>query len=119
MGSSSCTTRKDPDLCSIPAVVLTTSKEDADRFNSFSKNVAGYMVKPVDYGQFVEVMRKIRDYWMMSESAHWPSFMTNPIFILLIEDDIVDQMAFTSVWRPRSCRMKSRLQVRSSRRGCS
>jgi CheY-like chemotaxis protein len=62
--------RKDPDLCSIPVVVLTTSKEDTDRFNSFNKNVAGYMVKPVDYEQFVEVMRKIRDYWMLSETAH-------------------------------------------------
>ncbi len=62
--------KKDPDLCSIPVVVLTTSKEDTDRFNSFSKNVAGYMVKPVDYDQFVEVMRKIRDYWMLSESAN-------------------------------------------------
>lgn len=61
--------KQDPALCSIPVVVLTTSKEDTDRFNSFSKNVAGYMVKPVDYQQFVEVMRKIRDYWMLSESS--------------------------------------------------
>ncbi len=62
--------KNDPTLCSIPVVVLTTSQEDTDRFNSFSKHVAGYMVKPVDYAQFVEVMRKIRDYWMASESPH-------------------------------------------------
>jgi CheY-like chemotaxis protein len=62
--------KTDPELCSIPVVVLTTSKEDTDRFNSFSKHVAGYMVKPVDYEQFVEVMRKIQAYWMLSESAH-------------------------------------------------
>jgi CheY-like chemotaxis protein len=62
--------KNDPALCSIPVVVLTTSKDEADRFNTFSKNVAGYMIKPVDYEQFVEVMRKIRDYWMLSESAH-------------------------------------------------
>jgi CheY-like chemotaxis protein len=62
--------KNDPELCSIPVVVLTTSKDEADRYNSFSKNIAGYMVKPVDYEQFVEVMRKIRDYWMLSESAH-------------------------------------------------
>lgn len=60
--------KQDPELRTIPVVVLTTSKEDTDRFNSFSKNVAGYMVKPVDYQQFVEVMRRIRDYWMLSES---------------------------------------------------
>ncbi len=62
--------KDDPALCSIPVVVLTTSKEETDRYNSFSKHVAGYMVKPVDYEQFVEVMRKIRDYWMLSETAH-------------------------------------------------
>jgi CheY-like chemotaxis protein len=60
----------DAALSSIPVVVLTTSKDETDRFNTFSKNVAGYMVKPVDYDQFVEVMRKIRDYWMLSETAH-------------------------------------------------
>lgn len=61
--------KQDPELRSIPVVVLTTSKEDTDRFNSFSNHVAGYMVKPVDYAQFVQVMRTIRDYWMASESA--------------------------------------------------
>jgi CheY-like chemotaxis protein len=62
--------KNDPSLSCIPVVVLTTSKDEADRFNTFSKNVAGYMVKPVDYQQFVDVMRKIRDYWMLSETAH-------------------------------------------------
>lgn len=61
--------KADPALCSIPVVVLTTSRDEADRFTSFGKNVAGYMVKPVDYEQFVEVMRRIRDYWLISETA--------------------------------------------------
>lgn len=60
----------DPTISPIPVVVLTTSKDEADRFNTFSNNVAGYMVKPVDYDQFVDVMRKIRDYWMTSEPTH-------------------------------------------------
>jgi CheY-like chemotaxis protein len=51
----------------IPVVVLTTSDEQQDKVNSFSFGVAGYMSKPVDYQQFVEVMRSIDAYWTISE----------------------------------------------------
>ncbi|MDH5604927.1 MAG: response regulator [Cyclobacteriaceae bacterium] len=52
----------------IPTIVLTTSNDDKDKFNSFSLNIAGYMVKPVDYRKFVEVMKAIKQYWSLSES---------------------------------------------------
>jgi CheY-like chemotaxis protein len=58
----------DPLLCRIPVVVLTTSAEEGDRLAAFSRSVAGYMVKPVDYPQFVNVMSLIRDYWMTSST---------------------------------------------------
>jgi len=51
----------------IPVVVLTTSREQQDKINSFDLGVAGYMAKPVDYRQFVEVMRTIDAYWTISE----------------------------------------------------
>ena len=51
----------------IPVVVLTTSEEQQDKVNSFNMGVAGYMTKPVDYRQFVEVMRSIDAYWTISE----------------------------------------------------
>lgn len=51
----------------IPTVVLTTSKEDQDRVDSYDLGVAGYMIKPVDYQQFVEVIRTIHMYWTLSE----------------------------------------------------
>jgi CheY-like chemotaxis protein len=51
----------------IPAVVLTTSDEQQDKVNSFNFGVAGYMSKPVDYWQFVEVIRSIDAYWTLSE----------------------------------------------------
>ncbi len=59
--------KADPKLRSIPVVVLTTSRADQDRLESFSLSVAGYMLKPVDYIQFVEVMRTINIYWTLSE----------------------------------------------------
>jgi len=51
----------------IPVVVLTTSKDEQDRVDSFNLGVAGYMVKPVDYMQFVEVVKAIDLYWTLSE----------------------------------------------------
>jgi CheY-like chemotaxis protein len=61
--------RADAALKSIPVVVLTTSKEETDRVSAFSQSVSGYMIKPVDYPQFVNTMRIIRDYWATSESS--------------------------------------------------
>lgn len=54
-------------LKQIPVVVLTTSKDERDRVESFNLGIAGYMIKPVDYLQFVEVVRAIDLYWTLSE----------------------------------------------------
>ena len=59
--------KNDDKLKGIPIVVLTTSEEQQDKINSFDLGVAGYMAKPVDYRQFVEVMRSIDAYWTISE----------------------------------------------------
>lgn len=59
--------KADAILRRIPVVVLTTSTEEQDKVNSFNLGVAGYMVKPVDYRQFVEVVRTIDLYWTLSE----------------------------------------------------
>ena len=59
--------KRDDKLKRIPVVVLTTSEEQQDKVNSFNLGVAGYMAKPVDYRQFVEVMRSIDAYWTISE----------------------------------------------------
>ena len=57
----------DDNLKRLPIVVLTTSTEEQDKVASFNLNVAGYMLKPVDYQQFVEVVRTIHLYWTLSE----------------------------------------------------
>jgi CheY-like chemotaxis protein len=54
-------------LKKIPAIVLTTSKDDQDRIQSYQLNVAGFIVKPVDYKKFVEAIRIIDLYWTLSE----------------------------------------------------
>lgn len=59
--------KRDDVLKSIPVIILTTSKEEQDKISSFNLGVAGYMLKPVDYRQFVEVMKAINLYWTLSE----------------------------------------------------
>ena len=59
--------KADERLRRIPVVVLTTSKEENDRLESFNLSVAGYMIKPVEYSGFVEVVRTIQRYWNQSE----------------------------------------------------
>jgi CheY-like chemotaxis protein len=59
--------KQDELLRRIPVVVLTTSKGEQERTESFKLSVAGYMIKPVDYLQFVETVRTIGMYWTLSE----------------------------------------------------
>jgi CheY-like chemotaxis protein len=59
--------RKDENLNIIPVIILTTSKDEHDKINSFKLGVAGYMVKPVDYIKFIDVIKTIKDYWTYSE----------------------------------------------------
>ncbi|MGA2679475.1 MAG: response regulator [Sedimentisphaerales bacterium] len=59
--------KADDELRPIPVVVLTTSKDDRDKMESFKACVAGYIVKPVDYRKFVEAMKVLNLYWTLSE----------------------------------------------------
>jgi CheY-like chemotaxis protein len=59
--------KSDASLKKIPVVVLTTSNAEKDKTESFNFSVAGYMLKPVDYKQFVDVIKDINLYWTISE----------------------------------------------------
>jgi CheY-like chemotaxis protein len=54
----------------IPIVVLTTSKNDDDKLATFSKGISGYMIKPVDYAQFKDMIETIKKYWNLSEHPY-------------------------------------------------
>lgn len=59
--------RRDPQLQQCSVVVLTTSNEERDRIEAFKLNVAGYLLKPVTFQQFAEVMSTINKYWALME----------------------------------------------------
>ncbi|MDJ0734328.1 MAG: response regulator [Nostocaceae cyanobacterium] len=60
--------RADAQLKSIPVVVLTTSNEDKDLIKAYNFNVAGYLLKPVSFSKFVEMMKTWDKYWTISET---------------------------------------------------
>jgi len=59
--------KADDTLKKIPIVVLTTSKDEQDKVETFNLGVAGYMNKPTNYKKFVETIRAIDVYWTLSE----------------------------------------------------
>ena len=59
--------RQDPDLAATPVVVLTTSNEERDRIDAYGLNVAGYLLKPVTFANFCEVMTALNKYWTLVE----------------------------------------------------
>jgi CheY-like chemotaxis protein len=59
--------RTDPHLNLIPVVVLTTSADEKDKVEAFNLNVAGYLVKPVTFGDFAELMAALNKYWTLVE----------------------------------------------------
>ena len=57
--------KSDPRTKSIPVVVLTSSREERDLVNSYNLGVNSFVVKPVDFSQFTEAVRRLGLYWMV------------------------------------------------------
>lgn len=56
--------KSDPDLARIPVVVLTTSKADEDIIRAYNLHANCYVVKPLDFASFVDVVRSIEHFWL-------------------------------------------------------
>jgi CheY-like chemotaxis protein len=59
--------RRDPELALTTVVVLTTSNDDRDKIDAYNLNVAGYLLKPVTFSNFCEVMATLNKYWTLVE----------------------------------------------------
>jgi two-component system, response regulator len=53
----------------IPVVVLTSSREEQDVIESYKLGVNSYIVKPVDFYQFVEAVKQVNLYWLVMNQA--------------------------------------------------
>ena len=56
--------KSDPRTASIPVVVLTSSKEQSDVIESYRLGVNSYIVKPVNFEDFVESVQQLGIYWL-------------------------------------------------------
>jgi two-component system, chemotaxis family, response regulator Rcp1 len=56
--------KRDPDLRSIPVVVLTTSQAEEDILRAYRLRANCYVTKPVDLDQFIKVVHSIEDFWL-------------------------------------------------------
>jgi CheY-like chemotaxis protein len=56
--------RADEKLTTIPVVVLTTSQAEKDVLHAYALHANCYITKPVDFQQFMEVVRAIEDFWL-------------------------------------------------------
>lgn len=55
--------KDDPELRSIPVVVLTTSEAERDLVKSYDLHANAYIVKPIDLDRFIEVVQAIEEFW--------------------------------------------------------
>jgi CheY-like chemotaxis protein len=55
--------RANPDLRLIPVVVLTSSREEKDLYSSYDKGANAYVVKPVDFEEFIVAITKLGVFW--------------------------------------------------------
>jgi CheY-like chemotaxis protein len=57
--------KADEDLKTIPVVVLTTSRAEQDVLRAYNLHANCYITKPVDFEQFLEVVRSIESFWLL------------------------------------------------------
>ncbi len=57
--------KSDPELKTIPVVMLTSSSMETDMVESYHLGVNAYVVKPVDFEDFIEAVKKIGSFWAL------------------------------------------------------
>lgn len=56
--------KADEDLRIIPVIILTTSAAEEDILRSYRLHANGYITKPVDWKEFMDVVRTIEEFWL-------------------------------------------------------
>jgi DNA-binding response OmpR family regulator len=59
--------KADSELKQIPVIILTISNEENDKIKCFELSAAGYILKPLNYDEFIKAMKTLDSYWTLSE----------------------------------------------------
>jgi len=70
--------KSDPVLKLIPVVVLTTSRAEQDVLRAYQLNANCYITKPVDFDQFLTVVRSIESFWLFVVTLPPPAVSNEP-----------------------------------------
>jgi CheY-like chemotaxis protein len=65
------TIKEDKSLKSVPVVILTTSKAEQDVSKAYSNHANSYLVKPVDFAKFSQMMSDLGFYWLSWNRNPW------------------------------------------------
>lgn len=65
--------RRQPQWKQVPFIILTTSSDSADISAAYEHGVNSYLVKPVDFLSFSEVVKHIKLYWILTNEPPFPS----------------------------------------------
>ena len=68
--------RASPVWKQVPFVVMTTSRENRDIEAAYQLGVNSYIVKPVDFQTFTEVVKTIKVYWLLTNEPPFPHSST-------------------------------------------
>ncbi|MCH2192883.1 response regulator [Kordia sp.] len=59
--------KEDSHLRYIPAIIVTTSNNHQDMLESYNLGIAGYIIKPLRYEDYIKKIQRVVDYWMVNE----------------------------------------------------
>lgn len=65
--------RQHPVWKKIPVIVVTTSRENSDIARAYELGVNSYIVKPVDFPAFADVVKQIKFYWLLTNEPPFPA----------------------------------------------
>jgi two-component system response regulator len=54
---------KDESLSHLPVIILTTSEDEKDVYKMYQLRCSSYIVKPIDFTQFLRVVKELSEYW--------------------------------------------------------
>ena len=61
--------KANPLTCTIPVVMMTSSREEGDLLASYRLGVNSFVVKPVEFGEFAETVARVGMYWILANVA--------------------------------------------------
>ena len=59
--------RSHPEYNKVPVIVMTVSTEESDKDTAYDTGIQGYVIKPLQFDDFVDILKTINAYWSICE----------------------------------------------------